>query len=127
MRKVVLIATLLLHPVSLLAKDKPCSANPLITGTSFVVHGRLSLYNGSPSARIWQIGTHRVLGISDGRFHREGFANLPPELKSRLDFQTDLYGDFRVYPFTRAKQGVMQFICVEAAKKVVSKAVRKQQ
>jgi hypothetical protein len=29
----------------------------------FVVHGRLSFYNGAPSARIWKIGTKRILGV----------------------------------------------------------------
>jgi hypothetical protein len=121
-----IVATLLLLcPLSLLASDKPCSANPLVRGKPFVVHGRLSVYNGNPVARIQVIGTRRLLGVSDGRFYRKGYANLPPSLRSSLDFETDVYGDFEVYPFTASKPGVMQLVCVEQVQHQVMRKARK--
>ncbi len=32
-------------------------------GACFRVHGRLDVWNGSPSIRLWQIGTHHMLGV----------------------------------------------------------------
>lgn len=119
MRNILVLVMLLFFPASLLAKDKPCSANPLVIGKAVFVKGRLSLYNGSPAARIWVVGTRRMLGVSDGRFHKDGYANLPESLKAKLDFDTDLFGDFAVYPFTRSQPGVMQLVCIEAAESLV--------
>ncbi|MEP6898751.1 MAG: hypothetical protein ABI870_09490 [Rhodanobacter sp.] len=126
MREWLIAAMFLLLPACLAARDKPCRSNPMVRGKSFVVHGRLSVYNGSPAARIWEIGTHRLLGISEGRFYREGYANLPESIKVRLDFETDLYGDFRVYPFTESKPGVMQLVCIEAVRSLVIRKTPKQ-
>lgn len=120
MRGSVIVAMLLLS-TSVLATDKPCSTHPMVAGKSFVVRGRLSIYNGNPTARIQQTGTGRVFGISDGLFYKKGYANLPPSIASILDFDTDIVGDFTVYPFTASKLGVMQLICIEAVKNRVVK------
>lgn len=119
--KMVGFGFLLLFPFTLLADDKPCSCHPKITGEPFVVHGRLSLYNGAPAVRLWIIGTNRILGVSEGRFYAEGFRNLPESIEEKLDWDTVLYGDFFVYPFTPAKPGVMQLICIESVKNMVIK------
>lgn len=121
MRGLLITATLLLFPTCLPAVDRPCSAHPMIDGKPFTVHGRLSIYNGNPSVRIWAIGTQRMLGVSDGRFYRKGYTNLPESIKERLDFETDLYGDFKVYPFTRSKPGVMQLVCIQSVKHLVAR------
>lgn len=121
MRELFLVATLLLFPASLLARDRPCSANPMVSEKPFVIRGRLSIYNGSPTARIWEIGTHRLLGVSDGQFQKDGYANLPESIQSMVGFGIDLYGDFKVYPFTESRPGVMQLICVESGKHLVMK------
>ena len=121
MRELLIVATLLLLPAPLLARDRPCSANPMVSGKPFVVHGRLSIYNGNPTARIWEIGTHRLLGISDGRFRKDGYANLPESIKTMVGFGVDLYGDFKVYPFTASRPGVMQLVCVESGQHLVTK------
>ena len=122
MRDLLIVTTLLLlFPVSLLATERPCSANPMVSGTPFVIHGRLSFYNGNPTLRLWQIGTRRLLGVSDGRFKKYGYANIPESISTKVDFETDLYGDFEVYPFTDAVPGVMQLICIESGRHLVVK------
>jgi hypothetical protein len=94
---------------------KPCRLHPQVIGKSFVVHGALRLYNGMPSARVWGIGTKRILGISEGRFYLEGYCNLPKWLEAKMDWDTEIIGDFVVYPFTKDKPGVMRLVCIDTA------------
>lgn len=91
-----------------------CKANPALAGSCFVVRGRLSAYNGTPTFRIWPIGTHRLLGIVPSEDPR----SLPAELRGVAGFDHDVFGTFTVCPFTQRRPGVMQFGCVEAVRKV---------
>jgi len=92
------------------AKDAPrCEGNPAVIGDCFLVHGRLSVWNGNPSFRIWPVGTKRMLGV------RNEF-DLPSELDRYLGhFDDVVYADFKVCPLTAPKQGVMQIVCVQSA------------
>jgi hypothetical protein len=56
-----------------------------------------------------------MLGVSEGQFLREGYSNLPPDVAAKLSWETDLFGDFVVCPFTRKRPRVMQFVCVDSA------------
>ncbi len=94
---------------------KPCRDHTGIVGRPFVVHGALSLYNGAPSVRLWRIGTNRILGVSEGRSYVEGYCNLSKWLQDKLGWNTEVIGDFEVYPFTKDKPGVMQLICLDTA------------
>ena len=94
---------------------KPCRQHPAVIGPSFVVHGVLRSYNGTPTARIWKVGTNRILGISEGLFYLEGYCNIPLWLKSKMGFDREIVGDFVVYPFTKDEPGKMRFICVDSA------------
>lgn len=87
------------------------------------MRGRLSLYNGAPTIRLWRAGTKRVLGVS-GSYAREGYSSIPEELERQLSWETELWGDFLVCPFTRRRPGEMQMICVEAGKNVVARRRR---
>jgi len=89
-----------------------CRLNPQVVGDCFTVHGRLSIWNGNPTMRIWKIGTKSMLGIREG-------TRLPKELEDVLgDFDTEIYADFQVCPMTRSKSGHMQIVCVQAAKNI---------
>jgi hypothetical protein len=101
--------------------QKPCHLHPQVVGACFPVHGRLSLYNGTPSVRLWKIGTNRMLGVSQGRFALSGYQNLPETLEQKLSWENELYGDFVVCPFTPAKPGVMQLICIDSGAHLVVK------
>jgi hypothetical protein len=92
------------------AQNTPrCAENPTVIGECFVVHGRLSVWNGNPTFRIWPVGTKRMLGV------REEF-ELPPELDPYLGrFDDVVYANFNVCPLTKNKPGVMQIVCVESA------------
>jgi hypothetical protein len=105
------------------APTRPCRAQPSLVGRCFSVRGRLSLYNGAPTIRLWRAGTRRMLGVSSS-YAREGYSSIPEELEKQLSWETELWGDFLVCPFTRRRPGEMQMICVEAGKNVVARRRR---
>ena len=98
--------------IALLATD--AAGAPICTR----VHGRLFAANGTPSLRIWPVGTRRLLGVHDD-------ANpdaLPPELRgdhapsmgATDDARVEVYGDFTVCPLTRDRPGHMRMVTVKA-------------
>jgi hypothetical protein len=97
---------------------KPCREHPMLSGPCYRVRGRMSLYNGTPSVRIWPVGTRRMLGVSESRFYLEGYANLPPDLVRQLTWDNAIFADFTVCPFAGDRPGRMRFVCVESAEKV---------
>lgn len=104
---------------ALAAPGLSCREHPLVNGPCFSVHARLSRYNGTPSARLWPVGTSRLLGISEGRFALDGYSNLPDDIARLSTFESDLFGDFLVCPFTDDTPGVMRLVCVESAESLV--------
>jgi hypothetical protein len=98
-----------------------CRARSDLVGKCFTVHGRLSVYNGTPSIRLWPIGTKRLLGVIDPRDPSAvpGRDTLPESIASKLDFDKDVFGDFLVCPLTRSKPGRMQTVCIESGKSLV--------
>lgn len=96
----------------------PCRAQPSLVGKCFTVRGRLSLYNGAPTIRLWRVGTKRMLGVSSS-YSQAGYSSIPEELERRLDWETEVWGDFLVCPFTRQRAKEMQMICIENGKNIV--------
>lgn len=90
------------------------------TGTGRItVHGRLTCYNGTPSFRIWIVGTKRLLGI---RQSGNEVPEMPKQLCTLLFSQTgdrDLFADFLVESLTPYKSGEMQTVRVLSASKIV--------
>jgi hypothetical protein len=100
-------------------KERPCHQHPQLVGSCFRVRGLLSVYNGSPALRIWKVGTRRVLGISDQRFAKAGYKNVPDHVKSKLEKNAALFGNFLVCPFTYPKPREMQLVCIDSATHLV--------
>jgi hypothetical protein len=95
------------------AEPYRCAARPDVVGPCFDLRGRLSFWNGAPSARIWPMGTKRLLGV-----HADV---LPPALDAamaRFDpqqrFDIEAWARFTVCPLSRSRIGHMQFVCIEA-------------
>jgi hypothetical protein len=93
-----------------------CTSDPDLVDACFTVHGRLNFANGNPTARIWRIGTKRILGTDD---------ILPGSLGLKMDFGVEAYGDFYVCPFTPERRGEMRSVCIESAQNVIYKDYRK--
>lgn len=88
-----------------------CKPDPDIVDACFTVHGRLSAWNGSPTMRIWRVGTKRILGDHDDW-------PLPEELAEHMNWDVEAWGDFEVCPFTKERPGTMQMVCIESASHV---------
>ena len=98
---------LLVNSSAAVSDQYSCAARPEIIAPCFDIRGRLSFWNGAPSARIWHVGTTRMLGV-----HND---NLPPEFATRVDgFDTEFWGTFTVCPLSKERAGHMQFVCIEA-------------
>jgi len=100
-----------------------CRARPDVVGKCFNVHGRLSVYNGTPSIRLWPIGTKRLLGIIDPTdpSNAPDPTVLPVEIKNQLDWDKDVLGEFLVCPLTHQQPGKMQTVCIESGKNLIER------
>ena len=98
-----------------------CRARSDLVGKCFTVHGRLSVYNGTPSIRLWPVGTKRLLGVLDPTDISAvpGPNTIPKSIQNKLDFDKDVYGDFLVCPLKRSQPGRMQTICIESGKNLI--------
>ena len=101
-------------PEDTTAGDEPhCKSNPKLVGACFTVRGRLSYWNGTPSTRIWIVGTQRVLGLS------EEDTDLPSSVKAHLRaFGDEIIADYFVCPLTKYRKGEMQMVCVQSASEI---------
>jgi hypothetical protein len=89
-----------------------CASRTDLVGPCFAVRGRLSFWNGAPSARIWPVGSTRLLGVRHDV--------LPPALRGHIEgVGTEMWAHFTVCPFTALRPGRMQFVCIEAWRDLV--------
>ena len=93
---------------SSLARAQTCAERTKHVGACYTVHGRLSYYNGGSSARIWPVGSKRLLGVMDGQ--------LPPNIAEHMkEFDDQTFADFEVCPYTKQEPKKMQLVCINAA------------
>jgi hypothetical protein len=92
-----------------------------LVGKCFKVHGRLSVYNGTPSIRLWRVGSKRLLGVIDPEdiSGEPGPSTIPTSVRGKLDWDKDVFGDFLVCPLTRSRPGRMQTICIESGENLI--------
>ena len=64
-----------------------------------------------------------MLGISSS-YSQAGYSSIPEELEKRLGWETEVWGDFLVCPFTPQRPGEMQMICIESGKNIVERKRR---
>jgi len=100
---------------------KSCRARSDLIGKCFTVHGRLSVYNGTPSIRLWRIGSKRLLGVLDPEdiSGELGPSTIPASIQKQLDWDKYLFGDFLVCPLSRSEPGRMQTICIESGTNLI--------
>jgi hypothetical protein len=87
------------------------------------VHGRMALWNGTPTVRIRVIGTQRTLGVA---LADDSFEHLPAAVTHLWDalddearWKTAIFGDFRVCAVTQSRPGRMQMVTVTDASRLV--------
>ena len=115
--------------VGALAEPMPTRRIPCKTAenatTCYWARGRIMFYNGTPSYRLWKVGTKRLLGIYSGpsAWHGDPLAsdNENPEMPANVEKGVSmgpgivLWGDFEICPLVRERPGRMQAACVESA------------
>lgn len=104
------------------ADQTPCNSVPMpITGECLTVKGRLAFYNGTPSFRIWVLGSQHLLGVSDAwATHGEAVlpANVAKLIPNENPSDVEVLGDFTVCPLAPARHGVMQPVCIREVRNV---------
>ena len=105
----------------------PCKT-PENAASCYWTRGRLGVYNGNPSFRVWRIGTTRIIGIHSGPDAQRGdpedgeHPELPPNIVKLVDQLVDghrIFADFEICPFAPQRRGEMQFGCIESARNVI--------
>lgn len=93
------------------------------TWPCYWVHGRMRVGNGTPSTRIWPVGTHRLLGVVNPGSPEEdvGMPDTLPMSLRRLSANEKLptvWGDFYVCPVAPERAGWMRFVIVKRARRL---------
>ena len=101
-----------------IAPDMACRKSAAVVGACFTVHGRRSVANGTPSFRIWPVGTRRIIGVVAANGDAEA-AVLPPAVESRVvhgDQPRAVIGVYTLCPLSPRRPGRMQFACMAGAR-----------
>jgi hypothetical protein len=95
-----------------------CASVPKPVASCWVVHGRLSVYNGAWSTVIWPVGTKHLLAVAGPDVN----PFMPAELAAQLvtdGSENFIYGNFDVCPLSHRHQGQIQYVCVQSAENLV--------
>lgn len=109
------------------SKRKIVCKTPDNAASCYWAHGRLSPYNGTPTMRLWKIGTKRILAIHSGPGYKRGDnqENENPDLPANVDGALSkskygsIFGDFEICPLEPEVAGEMQDACIESGKNFV--------
>lgn len=100
-----------------------CRNSPMRVAPCRTIRGRLMLTNGTPSMRIWPVGSRRILGVIHPRTGDGEFVGpLPRAVEGALrteQWSKRVFADYVVCPLSRERAGRMQMVCIEAARNVV--------
>ena len=92
------------------------------TWPCYWVHGRMTAGNGTPSTRIWPVGTHRMLGVVYPGHSDVDVGQMPARVLNLLTPEHDftVWGDFYVCPQAPERAGWMRFVVVKDAQRLVA-------
>jgi len=85
------------------------------------VYGRMTAGNGTPSTRIWPVGTHRMLGVVNPGHPDVDAGKMPDKVLNLLtpEHAFTVWGDFYVCPVTPERAGWMRFVVVKDARRLI--------
>jgi hypothetical protein len=115
------------YPQAASKREVPCKT-PENAASCYWTHGRLGVYDGNPSFRVWRIGTTRIVGIHSGpdaqrRDPLDGeHPEFPPNIRKVAGGLAEghrIFADFEICPFVPERPREMQFGCIESAKNIV--------
>ncbi|MGD0073790.1 MAG: hypothetical protein ABSD31_05560 [Candidatus Binataceae bacterium] len=106
------------------AADSSCATDKRVVAACYEVHGRLRIY-ANMRLYLWPVGTKRLLGVCYAPdvcppFHtlRPG-PPMPPNVAKLVDPDHDVFGDFRVCPFTPEEPRTMRTVCIDSASHLI--------
>lgn|SRR5580658_9544839 len=106
--------------VGQLAEAAECQDDPAVIAQCFTVHGRVARY-ADGLVFPWPVGTKRLLDIAypptSSRDGAEPF--MPDGLRTLVDADAVVFGDFELCPFERDKPRVMRHVCIQSASHLV--------
>lgn len=122
-----LYASLSALPVALApaAEPGPCESDKRVVAACFVLHGRLQV-PANMRSEIWPLdGSKHLYAIHlDDYGGPEDFdPPLPKNVKKVLDPDHDVYGDFKICPFSREQPGRLQIACIASAQHLVVRKI----
>jgi hypothetical protein len=108
---------------ALMAAAEPAMAGGAVGAPEcHVVRGRLAVWNGTPSVRIWPVGTRRELGVVDAHGDAAGDRLLPAPVQALIEKggpdRAVVFGDYRVCALTKQKPGRMQIVYIAKASRL---------
>jgi hypothetical protein len=109
---VLLVLTVPRHSI---ARGSPMAAE------CHLIRGRLAVWNGTPSVRIWPVGTRRELGVADAHGDTAGERLFPAEVAALIEPAPDrtvVFGDYRVCPLSPRRPGRMQMVYIAGASRL---------
>jgi hypothetical protein len=114
-----LLATTLIASVALatpaMADAPVCKGNPKVVGKCMTFYGPLSVYGGSPSLRIWPVGTKQLYGIRSTGADPENVV-LPEKLRDILATNPrEVNGKWEVCPLEPERPNQLRSVCLESA------------
>ena len=120
---VMMLAAALCGATSAAADAGVCRSSPKIVAPCWTVHATLMVANGSPGLRLHPRGSRRILGVFDGDHGEEGAHVVPANVEAAAappqpGEWNPVEGDYRVCPLARQRQGWMQPVCIDSAKRL---------
>ncbi|WP_265569027.1 hypothetical protein [Sphingomicrobium lutaoense] len=83
------------------------------------VRGRMQMYNGSPSLRIWPRKTKRLLGVVSAKDEDEPLAlRVPPNIREHIGWGKAVWANYHVCPTTAERPGWLRMVTVREARYV---------
>ncbi len=99
-----------------MADEAPaCKSSPKVVGKCMTFYGPLSVYSGSPSLRIWPVGTKQLYGLRGTGADPETVA-LPEKLRAILATNPrEVNGKWEVCPIEAERPNQLRSVCLESA------------
>src|SRR5687768_3864083 len=110
-----LLASSFIVPAAMADEAPVCKTSPKVVGKCMTFYGPLAVYSGSPSLRIWPVGTKQLYGLRGTGADPETVA-LPEKLREILATNPrEVNGKWEVCPLEAERANQLRSVCLESA------------
>jgi hypothetical protein len=108
-----LLASTIVTPA--FAEAPACKSSPKVVDKCMTFYGRLNIYTGSPSIRIWPVGTKQLYGVRSTGSDPDHVV-LPQKLRDILASNpVEVNGKWEVCPLEPERPNQLRSVCLESA------------